>query len=515
MLRRVVEDYLESIREVQFFLPFSYLLLLKGYYDVHIVHGATEFGKDIIAKKAEGGIPVQFLFQLKAGDINLSKYKHEIQPQLLEAAVIDLCHPNFDPQLDKKIFFVTTGTIKPPATLEFQGFNNFLQTKYKLGPILSIEKFDLIEDFVVHGLEPFFTIHCDPGFVGEFFNLYAKIKNNEQIDSFSIETYTRRWIKTDCENDINRLQIFLEAYLFSTLLYKSKQYYLAVLFLAGLARFLSKSGLYEQHYKVLIEYINIIVMDLAKEVEAIYNSGEALVNPASAMGLLAIFKYPKICLHTLELLSLANLLSNEPNPELIAIISDIIQRERGWERPPSDNYAMSVALTGLSLLKNTDYALLRKLVNNITIWLCDRYDNIGIAQLGAAEDEEYEQLLSEYLEGLNYQKSKSSFTASILLDLAFLSDDPQFYESIANDLRATSITMERYHVLNDTDIYEYEGIYNSYDSEYSKKYLDVYSRGIAVEREQNQVTSRSPALFLLMFLLRDRFFPTFIRDLIT
>ncbi|MHC1698826.1 MAG: hypothetical protein AB9919_12350 [Geobacteraceae bacterium] len=514
MLRRVVEDYLESIKEVQFFLPFSYLLSLKGYYDVHIIHGSSEFGKDIIAKKIEDGVPVQFLFQLKAGDINLSKYRDEIQSQLLEAAVNNLSHPNFDPLLNKKILFVTTGTIKPPATLAFQEFNNFLQSKYKLDPILSIEKLNLIEDFVFHGLEPFFALHSDPAFVGEFFDLYAKIKNNKPLDSFSIEAYTRRWIKTDCESDINRLQVFLEAYLFSTLLYKSKQYYLAVLFLAGLARFLSKSSLYEQHNQVLIEYVNNIVENLVEDVQAVYKCGQSLVNPASATGLLAIFKYPKICLHTLELLSLANLLSDDHDLELKELISEVIHRERGWERPLSDNYAMSVALIGLSLLKDADYVPLRKLVNNITIWLCDRYVNIGIAQLGAAEDEECEQLLSEYLDGLNHQKSKSSFTAGILLDLAFLADDPQFYESIANELRASSIIIERFHVLNDTDIYEYDRINNTYDSEYSKKYIDVYSSGIALEKERNKVTSRSPVLFYLMFLLRDRFFPTFIRDLI-
>jgi hypothetical protein len=514
MLRRVVEDYLESIKEVQFFLPFSYLLSIKGYYDIHIIHSSSEFGKDIIAKKVENDVPVQFLFQLKAGDINLSKYRDEIQPQLLEAAVNNLSHPNFNPQLDKKIFFVTTGTIKPPATLAFQEFNHFLETKYKLEPILSIEKLNLIDDFVLHGLEPFFTLHSDPAFIGEFFDLYAKIRNNKQLDSFSIETYTRRWINADCEIDINRLQVFLEAYLFSTLLYKSKQYFQAVLFLAGLGRFLSKSNLYILHSQVVIEYLNIIVNSLIKDVQTVYDSGQALVAPASATGLLAIFKYPKICLHTLELLSLAHLLSVEPIPQLKAVIDEVIQRERGWERPLSDNYAMSVALTGLSLLKHADPILLKKFVNNITIWLCDRYDNIGIAQLGATEEEEYEQLLSEYLDGLNHQKSKSSFTASILLDLAFFTDDPQFYQAIANELRASSIIAERYHVLNDTDIYEYEGVSNSYDPEYSKTYIPVYSRGIAIETEHNKVTLRSNALFFLMFLLRDRLFPVFIRELL-
>ena len=81
MLRRVVEDYLESIKEIQFFLPFSSLLLLKGYYDIHIIHSSAEFGKDIIAKKNVDVNPVQYVFQLKAGDVNLTKYRDEVQPQ--------------------------------------------------------------------------------------------------------------------------------------------------------------------------------------------------------------------------------------------------------------------------------------------------------------------------------------------------------------------------------------------------------------------------------------------------
>lgn len=514
MLRRVVEDYLESIKEVQFFLPFSSLLLLKGFYDVHIIHSSSEFGKDIIAKKDEDDSSVQYVFQLKAGDVNLSKYRTEIQPQLLEAAINNLSHPNFDPNLSKKIFFVTTGIIKPPATLAFQEFNNFIHTKYNLDPILSIERLDLVEDFVSHGLEPFFTLHNDPTFVGDFFDLYSKIKNNRTLDSYDIESYTKRWIKTDSENNINRLEVFFEAYFFSALLYKAKKYYQAVFFIAALARFLAKNNLYSQHYQVLLEYFNEIVSSLIEDVQTIYKNNQTLTDPLSATGLLAIFKYPKICLHTLELLSLANLLSEKSDPKFNLVIAEIIEKERGWERPLSDNYAISIAFIGLSLIKSDNNLLLKKLVNNVTIWLCNRYGNIGLAPLGASEDEEFEQLLSEYLEGLNCKKSKSSFIASILLDLAYLSEDPTFYEGIAKELRATSVITERFHVLNDTDIYEYERISNSFDPEYSKKYGNNYSDGIAIEAESNKVTVRSPVLFFLMFLLRDRLFPTFISQLL-
>jgi len=514
MLRRVVEDYLESIKEIQFFLPFSSLLLLKGYYDIHIIHSSAEFGKDIIAKKNEDVNPVQYVFQMKAGDVNLTKYRDEVQPQLLEAAVNNLSHPNFDSSLCKKIIFVTTGIIKPPATLAFQEFNNFIQTKYKLDPILSVEKLDLVEDFVRYGIEPFFALHNDPTFVGDFFDLYSKIKNSRALDSYNIEAYTKRWLKTDCSKDINRLQVFLEAYLFSALLYNSKQYYQAVLFIAALARYLSKCNLYPQHHKMLMEYLNLIVSNLTEDVQVIYRNNQTLADPASATGLLAIFKYPKICLHTLEILSLANLLDEKIDPRLNVIITEVIKKERGWERPLSDNYAMSIALIGLSLIKSSENQLQKKLLNNITIWFCDRYSNMGLAPLGASEEEEFEQLLSEYLDGFCCKRTKSSFLASVLLDLAYLTEDPTFYESIANELRATSVITERFHVLNDSDIYEYDRIYNSFDPEYSRKYVDTYSRGIAIEAESNKISVRSPVLFFLMFLLRDRLFPTFIRELL-
>ena len=159
----------------------------------------------------------------------------------------------------------------------------------------------------------------------------------------------------------------------------------------------------------LCEYIDLIVSNLRKDIRVLYENNQLVADPASATGLLAIFRYPKICLHILELLSLNNLLHEKSNPDLFALITEIIDKERGWERPLSDNYAISVGLVGLSLAKNGDSQLLKKFINNITIWACDRYSNLGLASLGSSEDEEFEQLLSEHLEGLACQRAKSSF----------------------------------------------------------------------------------------------------------
>ena len=47
-----------------------------------------------------------------------------------------------------------------------------------------------------------------------------------------------------------------------------------------------------------------------------------------------------------------------------------------------------------------------------------------------------------------------------------------------------------------------------------ENYVEIYSNGIALEKESNKITIRSSDLFFLMFLLRDRFFPTFIQELL-
>lgn len=513
MLKRVVEDYLESIKEVQFFIPFTSLLALKGYYDIHIIHGPTEFGKDIIAKEHTERGPTQCVFQLKAGDINMAKYRNEIQTQLFDATLNNLSHPNFDERIPKKVIFATTGTINPMVALALQEFSR-RQLRNGLEPVLTVEKPQLVDDFLKYGLEPFFTLYDDPEFVGKFFDFYAKIKDNRPLDSFEIEEYTRRWLEASCINDIGQLQIFIEAYLFSALLLNAKRYYQASLVLAALARSLSKWNLYEQYSQTIVEYLHLIVTSLMTDLQTIYDREENLAGSASGGALLSIFRYPKLCLHSLELLSLDALLSDEPNTDIDRLTTQIIDRERGWERPLSDNYAASIALTGLFLLKNSDTARLKKLIINVTIWLCDRYDNIGLATFGSSEKEEFEQLLSEHLEGLCFTNNNTSFIASILLDLSYFLGDQYFYNAIANELGASSIITERFHVLSDAELYGYQDITSSFDPEFSREYLENYSSGISIEREKNKVTIRSPVLFFLLFLMRDRMFPTFIREML-
>lgn len=104
MLKNVIENYLTSIREIEFFGPFMSLLEGLGYYDIHLLHGSTEFGKDLIAKKHDDNQNTQFCFQIKVGDINLNKFTNEIKSQLLEIVTNSISHPNFDNSIPLKLY---------------------------------------------------------------------------------------------------------------------------------------------------------------------------------------------------------------------------------------------------------------------------------------------------------------------------------------------------------------------------------------------------------------------------
>ena len=85
MLSNVLGAYLDGIKEREFDLPFALLLPSLGYTDVHLTHGAVEYGTDFIAKKVEDGTLVQYSFQVKRGDIALATWRNGVRGQVESA----------------------------------------------------------------------------------------------------------------------------------------------------------------------------------------------------------------------------------------------------------------------------------------------------------------------------------------------------------------------------------------------------------------------------------------------
>lgn len=515
MLKNVIEDYLLSIKELQFFLPFSHLLEAMQYYDIHLVHGSTEFGKDFIAKRREDDSVIQYSFQIKVGDVNLNRFRNEVKPQLLEAHTNKLAHPNFDDGLEYKVIFVTTGNVLQPATIDFQEFNKFLKSKLNVHEIEVWEKDRLISEFVTIGIEPFFNIHKSPTLVGVFFNFYSKITNGQAIDFLTIESYSHYWLKLDWERIENRLQIFFEAYFFSKLFFERKRHYEAVLMLSALVRCLVKNRVYHNYQIIVAEYVNEILESFFQKFDDYYSHNPSIL-VSECRGFFSIFYYPANCLKSLELFSLYILSNDQCNEKVITTFVNVFRHEKGVEHPLSDNYAISIVLITLALLKLKQFDNAKKFLNNVTIWLCDRYENLGLCGIGATDQEAIEQILSEYLTGYTFSNRRTSLIANTLLDLSYLIGDCDLYADITNELKAVSIIPEFYHVLDFDSLFTYDhpAILSQHDSEFSLELKDNYSPMIEYEKRENKFKIAGNEFLYLMILLRDRYFPTLMNEFI-
>jgi hypothetical protein len=491
------------------------LLEAGGFYDIHLIHGNTEFGKDVIAKKEKDSILTQFSFQLKAGDINLVKFRNEIKPQLIDATTNRLAHPNFDTSLPHRVIFVCSGNILSTAAIDFQEFNIYVEEKLKAPLVETWDRPRLTKEFLTIGIGPFFELHNSPEQVGKFFQMYSKISNDELLDVFEIENYTKIWMNLEWDKSINRLQIFFEAYFFSRLLFDRNRYYESALMLSGLVRVLLKWEQYDVYSESIQEYYDLILNTHFELAEKAYIDGRPFL--MEFQGVFSVFYHPISCLRTLELLSLYILTSKTTNIRLETFFLKMLDEQQGCHRIISDNYAISVVLVSLTLMKLEQLERLRKYLNNVCVWLCDRHEELGIAPIGSNHEEELEQLLSEYLSGLPYQKRGTSFAACILLDLTFVLREKTLFEQIANDLRAAEIILEFYHVLNDDALYTHDDptIVTSTDFDFSLDFTNNYSVMIQHERDANKITSRKKIILFLIFLLRDRYFPTFIQEMIT
>ncbi|HUB37090.1 MAG TPA: restriction endonuclease, partial [Solirubrobacteraceae bacterium] len=106
MLSDAVAAYLESVSERAFDEPLMALLRARGFASVRLVHGAREFGKDVIAQR--GG--EQWGFQSKAGNMGQSEWR-ALTGQLDELRVVNLGHGAFNTDLPRRPVLVTTGRL--------------------------------------------------------------------------------------------------------------------------------------------------------------------------------------------------------------------------------------------------------------------------------------------------------------------------------------------------------------------------------------------------------------------
>lgn len=146
MQERLLENWLISVNEKSFQIPFCQLLTGEGYQVVHMSrHGPFESGKDILAIDPDG-IPCAFQLKGSAGKISQKEWAKYVD-QAVRLVEIPIVHPSIDENKIRKVFFVTNGELDEEVRLEISDRNRDWERR-GLSPLRTIVKGELLARFL-------------------------------------------------------------------------------------------------------------------------------------------------------------------------------------------------------------------------------------------------------------------------------------------------------------------------------------------------------------------------------
>ena len=110
MLEKIIENWLDKATERSFQQPYCYMLSADGHTIIHSTrHSAMEMGKDIITIAPDG---TPCAYQLKSGNITLSKWRSEVGSQTNDLVWGQINHPSVDTSEHHRSYLVTNGNIE-------------------------------------------------------------------------------------------------------------------------------------------------------------------------------------------------------------------------------------------------------------------------------------------------------------------------------------------------------------------------------------------------------------------
>jgi hypothetical protein len=167
VIERVVENWLTSVNERQYQIPFCQLLAAEGETVIYISpHGQREQGKDVITL---GRDRVPRAYQLKAGRVALADWR-KYHGEINELVIYPVDHPSIHSKKQHLPFFVTNGTVADPVLSAIPAANHFWR-KSGAKPLTLLARDELVSRFVkAHGS----YLPSDPANFGVFLDLVVK-----------------------------------------------------------------------------------------------------------------------------------------------------------------------------------------------------------------------------------------------------------------------------------------------------------------------------------------------------
>jgi hypothetical protein len=425
--------WLESLTERGLDQPLLALLRAQRFHDVHLVHGATEFGRDFIAKREDGGTLRQYALQSKVGDLGVGAWR-EARLQIDSIRTGGLSHPSFEAELPRVGVLVTTGRLVGDARLEAQAY----ALQYAEEMTFEVWDIDRLVEMIVSRPEAALAGRD----VGALLRMLGAAEARE-LDDRTVEQFTRRWIPADGAF-LDGADV-LEAAVLCGRLAGTDRLDLACFTALGLLRAAAigawAADRTDGDAAVGLGAANALFVDYGEQLWA--RCDEQLLKPVpfvnrhNEFGFFAT--YPVRCARTVELLALLALWQDaadghDPGP-LREWLRRFVADQPGAAHPLSDRYAVSLLAPAVLLVE--DRALVERWLRAAVVWVADRYEQplLGLGSVDADPEQEVGYLLSA-LEHIDLQRRRDSYLATVLLDLLSALELRQLYAEARHELEA-------------------------------------------------------------------------------
>jgi hypothetical protein len=442
LLADAIGNYLDSLTEREFDAPFMALLRLKGFTDVHLLHGAFEFGKDFIAKRIEDGNQYQYTFQTKAGDINLSDWGG-CRAQIDMLRTNSVAHSNFDKSLPRRARFVITGRLVGGAPVAAQEYREHLNALGE-SEFETWDRDSLVDQLAIDPI-------CLSGSPLGLLQILGS--RHEQLNFVVLENYSRGWIRT-AWNALN-LRDALEAAVIASHCRRQNRVDLA----CYASLMLLRSTLATVHAQEPVPDTAAVAVKTAKAQFRYYarqlwtdcrdhylEQDEMVWTDPTPAGFAT---YPVRCLTVIEILGMLGLLEVELNDnaefpfELASYLMSFIGANAGAAHPVSDRWGVSLVPMVLLFARFGMNDAAQTLLQSCVKWVADYYDKDGFGLAGphASPAEEVLYLLGPPFQDLPLRRRSESYIASTILDLASVMEEADLFDLARNEFLAVDIVL--------------------------------------------------------------------------
>jgi hypothetical protein len=455
LLDNAIVAWLESLGERDLDEPLRALLRAQGFTDVHFVHGASEFGRDLIAKRVDEEVLCQYAIQSKAGDLGIAPFR-EVRLQIDSIRTGGLSHPGFDPDLPRVGVLTTTGRLIGDARLEAQTY------KQQYASEMEFDVWD--QDRLVEMLVTQPQAALAGREEGALLRMLGMADARELTD-LEVERFSRRWIPDD--GQLASPADVIEAAVLMAKLRTCDRIDLACATALALVRgsvagacaagrsdeealatATSATGLFVSYSEQLFERCDEEMLGPVP-----------FVNRHQEFGFFAT--YSVRCARTIEILGLLALWQRMTPEQDAGPVTEwlcrFIAEQPGAAHPLSDRYATSLIPAAIVVGRH-DPELAARWLREAVVWLANRYDDerLGLSAYDADPPAEIGYLLSGWPHSV-LPRRHQSYLASVLLDLISALELGELYNDTRHELLAVNAHPELLHVPDTVAQFRYDG----------------------------------------------------------